>query len=82
MEPLDCCGCVYYLLGMEFSFWIQIAIAVMLGNALTVSVAYFFAKLYRHEILRGKHGDTLPFWVYLFFLVPVTVAFGVVYNLA
>ena len=67
---------------MKFSFWIQISIAVMMGNALTVSVAYFFLKLYSHEKLRGKHGDTLPFLVYLFFLVPVAVALLVVYNLA
>ena len=62
---------------MEFGFWLQIVVAVMIGNAFTASIGYFLIRLYRHEILQGKKAETLPPWIFLFFLVPMAFAIGV-----
>ena len=62
---------------MDFTHWLQIVVAVMIGNAFTASVLYFLIRLYRHEIMQGKKAETLSPWIFLCLLIPMAFAIGV-----
>lgn len=66
---------------MEFLNWIQIVSAVLVGNGLTIGAAYFFLRLYRHEVLQGKQAEKMPFYVFLCAIIPAIFAILGVYTL-
>ena len=63
---------------MDFMYWIQIVAAVMIGNAFTASVIFFFVFLSKHPANRENDISKLPLWVFPFLLVPLAFAFFVI----
>lgn len=61
---------------MDFLYWLQVATAVMFGNAMTAGIAYFLFRVSRQE-RSGLNAEDLPFRVFLVGLIPMFFFIGV-----